>query len=388
MKDIEPEISADEWDEINFPRPTEQEFDRVVERAISRRGFLGGTLAFGSGAAVMGTAFLKGTTAQAAQTSRFAFDQLAPQTDGTVHVPAGYKWDVLVRWGDPLFSNAPEFDPATGVPTEGSDLVFGENTDGMELFNQSMARELLVVNSEYVNKSHQSARQRAGGHAGLNPLTMLTRLQNFQGVSGHGGRRIRGAVGPWSWTALTTVVFTINTPMVIDGPAAGHDLLKTAADPTGTQSPGHVQQLRIRSYAVGHLSDLRRELQRLLRHDRRAGPGRSATRTASSATASRIWIEPGRYNYHGFDERFDLSRRTPTSRTAAGYIVEIDPADPDSTRSSTPRSAASSTRTRPMRWRPMADALSSTWATTSAASTCTSGFRTTSTSRAATPRRC
>ncbi|MEL6206891.1 MAG: alkaline phosphatase PhoX, partial [Pseudomonadota bacterium] len=105
MKDIDlQDISADDWDELKFPRAKVQEFDRVVERAISRRGFLGGALAFGSGAAVMGTAFLKGTTsAQAQQASRFAFEPLAPQTDGTVHVPDGYSWQVLVRWGDPLF---------------------------------------------------------------------------------------------------------------------------------------------------------------------------------------------------------------------------------------------------------------------------------------------
>ncbi|MEO0386376.1 MAG: transcriptional initiation protein Tat, partial [Pseudomonadota bacterium] len=87
------DLTFDDWDEVNFPRPAEQDFDRVVERAISRRGFLGGVLAFGSGAAVMGTAALKGTTAMAQQATRFAFDQLPAQTDGTVHVPAGYTWD-------------------------------------------------------------------------------------------------------------------------------------------------------------------------------------------------------------------------------------------------------------------------------------------------------
>jgi secreted PhoX family phosphatase len=123
-------LSADAWDELNFPRPEVQDFDRVVERAISRRGFLGGALAFGSGAAVFGTSMLKGTTALAQQTTRFAFEQIAAQTDSTVHVPAGYSWKVLVRWGDALFSDAPAFDPATGVPVAGSDRVFGENTAG------------------------------------------------------------------------------------------------------------------------------------------------------------------------------------------------------------------------------------------------------------------
>src|SRR5690606_27341241 len=124
-----------EWDELNFPRPEIQEFDRVVDRAISRRGFLGGALAFGSGAAVMGTAFLKGSTALAQQASRFAFTPIPAYTDNTVHVPEGYSWKILARWGDPLFSDAPVFDPEKGVAAAGADRVFGENTDGMELFN-------------------------------------------------------------------------------------------------------------------------------------------------------------------------------------------------------------------------------------------------------------
>jgi hypothetical protein len=35
MKDVDTtKMSADDWDELNFPRPEVQDFDRVVERAI------------------------------------------------------------------------------------------------------------------------------------------------------------------------------------------------------------------------------------------------------------------------------------------------------------------------------------------------------------------
>ena len=62
----------------------------MVERAISRRGFLAGVLAFGSGAAVMGAGVLgAATSAKAQQTSRFAFEAIPAATDGTVHVPPG-----------------------------------------------------------------------------------------------------------------------------------------------------------------------------------------------------------------------------------------------------------------------------------------------------------
>ena len=227
------EMSFDDWDEMNFPRPTEQEFDRVVERAISRRGFLGGALAFGSGAAVMGTSLLKGTTAVASQTSRFAFEQLPAQTDGTVHVPAGYNWQTLVRWGDPLFSDAPAWDPVTGIPTEGSDRVFGENTDGMELFQQGDT-ELLVINSEYTNRRINLPAEQDGVPASAGDVL---RLQNFQGVS-----VVEVTEGENGWEVVVDSPYNRrihhNTPMIIDGPGAGHDLLKTADDPTGTRSLG------------------------------------------------------------------------------------------------------------------------------------------------------
>ncbi len=325
MSHIDPrDLSADEWDELKFPRPTRQAFDDVVDRAISRRGFLGGALAFGSGAAVMGSAFLKGSTALAMQSSRFAFEQLAPQTDGTVHVPGGYEWDVLVRWGDPLFSDAPAFDAAAGVPTEGSDRVFGENTDGMELFNVG-GRELLVVNSEYVNPEINLPAAQEGN---VQSADDVMRLQNFQGVT-----VMEVAEGPDGWAVVVDSPYNRRihhrTPMSLDGPAAGHDLLKTSADPTGTQSLGTFNNcgsgrtpwgtyLTCEENFNGYFGTTA-ELS--LDEKTSAGFARYGVETA---------VEPGRYNYHGYDARFDLSKE-PNEPNRAGYIVEIDPADPAST---------------------------------------------------------
>ena len=69
-------LSWDEWDELQNPPPAVTDFDRVVEKAVSRRGFLGGVLAFGSAAAAMGTlGNLMSSTAAHAQGAigRFAF---------------------------------------------------------------------------------------------------------------------------------------------------------------------------------------------------------------------------------------------------------------------------------------------------------------------------
>jgi secreted PhoX family phosphatase len=39
------------------------------------------------------------------------FAELEHGIDDTHHVADGYRADVLLRWGDPLFADAPAFDP-------------------------------------------------------------------------------------------------------------------------------------------------------------------------------------------------------------------------------------------------------------------------------------
>ena len=325
MKQVDQsELSFDDWDEEYFPRETEHGFDKVVERAISRRGFMGGALAFGSGAAVMGTSLLKGTTALADQPSRFAFEQIAAQTDGTVHVPPGYSWDVLIRWGDPLFSDAPAFDSATGVPTEGSDRVFGENTDGMELFTVG-GKEILVVNSEYVNTKVNLAAEQEGE---VQSADDVTRLQNFQGVT-----VMEVTEGADGWEVVVDSPYNRRlhhrVPMSLDGPAAGHDLLKTEADPTGTSSLGTFNNCGSGRTPWGTYLTCEENFNGYF--------GTTAELSLDDQVAKgfkrygvKTDIDPGRYNYHGYDARFDISKNVNEPHRA-GYIVEIDPADPDST---------------------------------------------------------
>ncbi|MBU2957283.1 PhoX family phosphatase [Paracoccus sp. 1_MG-2023] len=323
MKDRQHErLSADDWDEINFPRPHVQEFDRVVERAISRRGFLGGALAFGSGAAVMGSAFLKSSPALAQQAARFPFEQIAAQTDGTVHVPEGYSWKTLVRWGDPLFGDAPEFDAATGVPTEGSDRVFGENTDGMEAFEVE-GRQLLAVNSEYVN-TDINLPQNADGLA--TSAGDVLRLQNLQGVT-----VMEVAEGAEGWAVVVDSPYnrriTHLTQMTMDGPGAGHDLLRTEADPTGMAPMGTYNNCGSGKTPWGTYLTCEENFNGYF-----GATGEMPTDEQTAAGYARYGIsaEGSGYEYHKFDARFDVTTN-PNEPHRAGYIVEIDPADPEST---------------------------------------------------------
>jgi Predicted phosphatase len=126
----------------------------------------------------MGSKFQKGDAVQA-QTP-FPFEPIPAYTDGTVHIPAGYKWDVLVRWGDPLTPEAEgHWNSETGGSVEMSDKVFDENTDGMELFNIG-GREIFCVNSEYTNREENLPPAPEGAPQSADDVL---KLQNLQGVN-------------------------------------------------------------------------------------------------------------------------------------------------------------------------------------------------------------
>ena len=323
-KDIH-DLSADEWDELNFPRPEGNDFDKVVERAISRRGFLGGVLAFGSGAAVMGAGMLKGSTAMAQPASRFPFTPIAAQTDGTVHVPEGYTWKTLVRWGDPLFSDAENaYDPKAGVSVEFADRVMGENTDGMELFNVD-GREILVVNSEYTNNKINLPHLEDGIPASLDDVRIL---QHLQGVT---VMELAQNDDGWSVVVDSPLNRRIhhNTPMSFSGPAAGHDLLKTEADPTGMESLGTFNNCGSGRTPWGTYLTCEENFNGYFGAVSEVSADEMVMDGFQRYGVS-TKVDAGRYNYHGFDARFDIATN-PNEPHRAGYIVEIDPANPDMT---------------------------------------------------------
>lgn len=314
-------ISADEWDEINFPRPEENGFDRVVENAISRRGFLGGVLAFGSGAAAMGSGLLSMTSALAEQASRFAFKPIPIATDGTIHVPEGYSWQRLISWGDPLFSGASELDHATGGSVENSDRIFGENTDGMELFVIG-GKQVIAVNHEYTNNDVNLPQADKGVPRDAKDVL---KLQNLQGVS-----VMEIAEGPNGWSVVKDSPLnrriTHNTPMRIAGPAAGHDLMKTEADPTGANSLGTFNNCGSGKTPWGTYLTCEENFNGYFGATEEP---KLSEQVAAGYKRYGISSKGSGYDYHKWDARFDTSKN-PNEPHRAGWIVEIDPADPQS----------------------------------------------------------
>lgn len=318
MKDINTyDLSWDDWDELQRPAAETIDFDNVVEAAISRRGFLTGVLAYGSGAAVMGTGLLSGTSVEAQTARRFGFTPIPIQTDGTVHVPEGYTWQPVAKWGQPLFSDAEELSQETAISVASSDRVFGENTDGMEAFVVG-GRQVIAVNHEYVNTRVNLPQSEGETTSADDVLT----LQNMQGVT-----VMEVAEGPNGWDIVVDSDLnrriTNNTPMTVAGPAAGHPLLQTSADPAGTTALGTMNNCGAGKTPWGTYLTCEENFNGYF------GSTDPAFTLPEDYARYGIGLE-GRYGYEKFDARFDVSQN-PNEPHRFGYIVEIDPSDPTST---------------------------------------------------------
>jgi len=314
------DVSADEWDELHFPRPEENDFDHVVERAISRRGFLSGVLAFGSGAAAMGAGLLDATPALAqTAASRFAFVPIPAQTDATVHVPAGYRWHVVARWGDPLFSDADPYDITDGGPLSKSDRVFGENTDGMETFS-FRGRQLIAINHEYASRRVNLPAGQGGTAADAQDVR---KLQNLQGVT-----VMEISEGRTGWSVVKDSPFNRrihhNTPIRIAGPAAGHPLLRTEADPTGTLVLGTMSNCGSGRTPWGTYLTCEENFNSYFGM---TAPDEVAAGSTPGQARYGIGPRDWGYHYYKWDPRFDVSGN-PNEPNRFGWVVEIDPADP------------------------------------------------------------
>ena len=311
-------LSWDEYDELRDPRPDNNAFDAVVERAVSRRGFLGGALAFGSGAAVMGTGLFGSATSARAQGSTFAFQPIGIATDFDIHVPQGYQWKPLVRWGDALFSEAEgAYSPENGVQNGLSDRVFGENTDGMETFVDG-DKIILAINSEYANPDINLPAETLGVPQSAEQVQIL---KNIQGVTvleiadqGDGYQVVVDS--PYNRR------ITHETQMTMDGPADGSDLVRTDADPEGKSPKGTMNNCGSGKTLWGTYLTCEENFNGYF--------GTTGEREATEGEIRYGIGGEGRYAYEKFDARFDLSKE-PNEPNRHGWVTEVNPLDPQST---------------------------------------------------------
>jgi hypothetical protein len=297
--------------------PSIHEVSQPARRTLLKGGLAGtltGLLApLGGVAALAGCATGVGVGGQ-----RIGFKSVAASAADGLMVPEGYTAVPAFMWGEPVgvAGNLPAWKPDASNSAADQEVQIGMHHDGMHYFPlDGSKRGLLVVNHEYTDDgllhtdgmatwSAEKVRKSIAAH-GVSVIEIEDRGGNWQVVRpSRYARRITAA-----------------TPMRIAGPAAGHAMMKTAADPAGTRVLG-----TLNNCAHGYTpwgTYLTCEENFIFYFN---GPDKPDAHQARWGLR-----KSGRgYRWHEHEERFDATRH-PNEPNRFGWVVEIDPMDPTMT---------------------------------------------------------
>lgn len=285
---------------------------------LARRRFVQGGLAT-LGSAWLAPLALSGCAHPHSGSARsLGFQSVAMNAQDAVTVPPGYRAQVLYRWGDAtgLAAGQPPFHPDASNRAEEQALQAGMHHDGMAYFPLDGSRRgLLALNHEYVDD----------GLLHSDGTATWTAEKVRKSMAAHGVSVIEVQAAPEGWQVIRPSRFarriTANTPMILSGPAAGHPLMQTAADPTGRHVLGTFNNCANGQTPWGTYLTCEENFVNYFESPDRPDPHQQ-----------RWGLKPGGnlYRWHEFEERFD-ARKHPHEFNRFGWVVEIDPNDPTST---------------------------------------------------------
>lgn len=252
------------------------------------------------------------------------FTAVAANTLDKITVPEGYRSAVFCRWGDPLFNNSPVWASDASQGGDAQALQFGDNHDGMHFFplSGSSTEGLLVMNHEYINPEYFFT---PAIQSGAMPWS-LDHVRKSQHAHGASVAHVKLEGGQWKVVIPSPYNrrIHVNTPMQITGPAAGHALMKTSADSTGTSSLGTVNNCGNGYTLWGTYLTCEENFNGYF--------GTTSGSDSRSSGMKRYGVSAtgSSYRWEEHDDRFDYVKE-PNESNRMGWIVEIDPFDAAST---------------------------------------------------------
>jgi uncharacterized protein len=304
----------------------------VILRRYSRRAVVRGSLGVVAAAALFGPAALAGRPARAdAPQDRFGFAEVEAGVDETHHVAAGYDAQVLLRWGDPLFPDSPAFDPrAQSAAAQLKQFGYNNDSVGFIPLDQSGARGLLCVNHEYTNEEVMFPGIGRQDTTGFKEMTAeLVEIE----MAAHGVTVVEIARDGDRWRVVLDSphnrrISPLTTVIGIDGPAAGHDRLKTSGDPAGASIVGTLNNCAGGLTPWGTYLTSEENFHGYFWTDARDADGKPAKGLggAQAKSYARYGV-PGLWQAWGhFHDRFNVDKE-PNEPNRFGWVVEIDPFD-------------------------------------------------------------
>jgi uncharacterized protein len=317
-------------------------FGNVVRERIARRSLLKG-LGVVTGALMTPSIFKAGVAQAADHGARLTFTPILPNGLDQITVPQNYTHQVVIAWGDPIFAGAPSFD-VNAQTAAAQNQQFGFNCDFLvqlplpswftrpsrlrswalgaqftRLFKQPSRRSLLWVNHEYT-----SGYEMFPGYSDAPTATQVD-----VELAAHGGSLVTIENTGAGWTVDKSSPFnrriTAETPIVLDGPAAGSPLLQTSADPTGRAVKGMLNNCGGGWTPWGTVLTAEENFDQYFANGAALSPEKRALYARIAAPNG-----PSERKWERFHDRFDLGKE-PNEYARFGYVVEIDPYDPTST---------------------------------------------------------
>jgi secreted PhoX family phosphatase len=318
-------------DDVSSNPATDPSFREVLERAgLSRRRVLGGGLAGAAG--FFAATLAGGQVAVAAPGPRgddrlLGFEAIPLGYGDEVVVPAGYSATAFLPWGTPILGDYPEFVPGGNTARE-QEQQAGMHHDGMHFFplrngQRGNTHGLLVVNHEYTDEALLHT-----GTSTMPPASAWTAEMVRKSQAAHGVSVVEVERTPaGTWRVLRSPLnrrVTATTPMAATGPAAGHRLLRTSADPSGVELLGTINNCSHGVTPWGTYLTCEENFNGYFRVE----PGEYDGEQRQ--LQQRYGIGGDRYRWSTNDDRFVVTPDDANEPNRFGWVVEIDPHDPDS----------------------------------------------------------
>ncbi|MBL4906194.1 MAG: PhoX family phosphatase [Sneathiella sp.] len=303
-------------------------FGDIINKRLDRRHALKGVFAV---AALSSTTSILGSVLGASDAiaigakASFNFKEISHGVDEKHHVAEGYNADILMRWGDALFKDSPAFDP-TGQNRASQEKQFGYNNDfiGFIPLKDQADHGLLCVNHEYTNEELMFP---GLGRQDRTMFANTTKEIVDVEMAAHGGTVVEVRKSDGKWIPVISSKYnrriTATTEMMLSGPAAGSNLVKTSADPNGTKVFGTFNN------CAGGITPWGTYL---MAEENFNGYfwNKEAAQSHQNADMLKRYGIPGQwYNWGAHYDRFDIAKE-PNEVHRFGWIVEVDPMDPTS----------------------------------------------------------
>jgi secreted PhoX family phosphatase len=292
-----------------------------IGELISRRTLLKG-MAAGGAFGLLGCATSAASRGATDGSAPLGFTEIGRTKDDKHHVAPGYTAQVLIRQGDPIRRGAPQYRPGQQTGAE-QETQFGTDNDFLAYMplprgSGSSTRGLLGVN-------HENCRAELVFPGNT---SSLTQQQCEVQMAAQGFTVVEIAKQGNAWRIVDDSRYnrriSANAPMRIAGPAAGSPRMRTSADPTGTRSFGTFNNCAGGTTPWGTMLTAEENVQIYFIGDAGKGP-EAAARKRYNITGK------GRYPHWGrYFDRFNLDKE-PNEPNRFGWIVEIDPYDPNHT---------------------------------------------------------